>query len=440
MIARRLLRCGPVGRIVPAIVVALAVTTASSSVWATRFRHPLGRCHIGCSVVTAYFDLNAASGAVRDWNCGTNTYDGHRGTDIAIYGRFEAQDAGRDIVAAADGQVIAAHDGEFDRCTSGMCSGGGGFGNYVAIRHADGKVTYYAHMRRGSVRVSVGDRVTCGQVIGQVGSSGYSTGPHCHFEVRVGGTADDPFAARAGCGGTESYWVSQGEYNRLPSEMCESSPPPPPPPMDNADIVSQDPPSPTTRRPGERFMQRWTVRNTGTTTWTSGANYLFTHNSGERFGAPLQILLPAGRSVAPGETVDFSTELTAPAAPGRYSGTWRMDRFGTARFGEISTVTINVESPPPPPPMDAGSLPEGGIDAFADSTATDGPTDIGRDAAVDAQREGSTDGGRYGPVIGGCGCHTGGHGWNSSGPVALLVAGIAFAVRRRSVRAERSEK
>jgi murein DD-endopeptidase MepM/ murein hydrolase activator NlpD len=203
-----------------AIVAALLLATPAAR--ATSFRYPLGGCASGCATVSAYFDLDPGSG-VRDWNCGSVTYDRHRGTDFAIYGGFSAQDAGRNVVAAAAGDVIISHDGEFDRCTSGDCAGGGGFGNYVAIRHADGKVTYYGHMRRGSVRVGVGARVTCGQVIGLVGSSGHSTGPHCHFEVRVGGTADDPFAARSGCGGGLSYWVSQGGYRALPAETCEPS-------------------------------------------------------------------------------------------------------------------------------------------------------------------------------------------------------------------------
>ncbi|MCA9542265.1 MAG: M23 family metallopeptidase, partial [Myxococcales bacterium] len=194
---------------------------------AVEFRQPA----IGDVVVTAYVD----NGNTRDYTCGGHTYAGHHGTDIAIIGRFEAQDAGRDIVAAAPGRVIRSHDGEFDRCTTGDCAGGGGFGNYVAIEHADGKVTYYGHMRQGSVAVAEGQQVNCGQHIGQVGSSGYSTGPHVHFEVRVGGTADDPFAGA--CGGPLSYWVDQGAYRGLPSSQCEEGePPPPPPPVQRPDM------------------------------------------------------------------------------------------------------------------------------------------------------------------------------------------------------------
>ncbi|MCB9541088.1 MAG: M23 family metallopeptidase [Myxococcales bacterium] len=202
-------------------LVLLAVFVASAA-GAVEFRQPVN----GEALVSAYFD----NGGTRDYTCGGHTYGGHRGTDIAIVGRFEAQDAGRDVVAAAPGRVVASHDGEFDRCTTGDCAGGGGFGNYVSIEHADGKVSYYAHLRRGSVRVGVGAQVACGDVIGQVGSSGRSTGPHLHFEVRVGGASDDPFAGD--CGGPLSYWVEQGGYRGLPARRCEAvEPDPPPPPM-----------------------------------------------------------------------------------------------------------------------------------------------------------------------------------------------------------------
>jgi len=191
---------------------------------AAPFRQPVN----GDVVVSAYFDHGG-----RDWNCGDNTYGGHKGTDLAIIGRFAAQDEGRDVAAAQGGRVSRAHDGEFDRCTTADCGGGGGYGNHVFIEHPDGQVTIYAHLRQGSVRVAEGQDVACGQVIGQVGSSGYSTGPHLHFEVKNNGASDDPFSGP--CGGPLNWWVDQGAYNALPSDQCgdgpvEPPPPPPPPP------------------------------------------------------------------------------------------------------------------------------------------------------------------------------------------------------------------
>lgn len=66
----------------------------------------------------------------------------------------------------------------------------GGFGNLVIIRHENGLETYYAHMSK--IEVSINDDVTAGQVIGKVGNTGHSTGPHLHFEVRFLDNPLDP--------------------------------------------------------------------------------------------------------------------------------------------------------------------------------------------------------------------------------------------------------
>ena len=153
----------------------------------------------------------------QDYMCGNFTYYAHQGSDVGI-GGFTEMDKGRDVVAAAGGTVMEAHDGEADRCTSGNCSPPNG--NYVKLKHDDGKITYYLHLRKWSVAVSTGQRVLCGQKIGQVGSSGYSTGPHLHFQVWTPdyGT-DDPFAGP--CGGPLTYWVNQGAYMGLPGRTCD---------------------------------------------------------------------------------------------------------------------------------------------------------------------------------------------------------------------------
>ena len=66
----------------------------------------------------------------------------------------------------------------------------GTYGNLVMIRHDNGFETRYAHL--SAVSVVKGDRVAPGQEVGKVGSTGYSTGPHLHFEVRRGGATIDP--------------------------------------------------------------------------------------------------------------------------------------------------------------------------------------------------------------------------------------------------------
>lgn len=216
----------------------IGVLVLATAIIAQDYRFPIERPGANSTqpYITAYRDHDGGGG-LEDWNCGNNTYNGHRGTDIGI-GGFAVMDAGsRWVVAAADGEVSYANDGCFDRCTSGNCDCGGGFGNYVRITHADGKRTYYGHMMEGSVQVSVGDLVTCGQRLGKVASSGSSTGPHLHFEPRYAdNTSDDPFGGP--CGGPLSYWVNQGAYNDLPEELCDGAmnPPPPPPPPEQGTI------------------------------------------------------------------------------------------------------------------------------------------------------------------------------------------------------------
>ncbi|WP_251318906.1 M23 family metallopeptidase [Flintibacter muris] len=98
------------------------------------------------------------------------SYSYHSGIDIhATYG---------EAVHAADGGTVI------------KAGYNGSYGNLVVIRHDNGVETYYAH--NSSLVVSVGQKVYQGQTIAKAGSTGRSTGVHCHFEVRVGGTAVNP--------------------------------------------------------------------------------------------------------------------------------------------------------------------------------------------------------------------------------------------------------
>ena len=156
-------------------------------------------------------------GGLTDWACGAFTYAGHSGNDFGA-GSWSGMTEGRDITAAAAGLVTYVHDGEYDLC-AGDCPYGG-FGNQVWIRHADGKETIYAHMTKWSITVSEGDFVPCGQVIGLMGSSGHSTGPHLHFGVlSTAGTWHDPFWGS--CSAPPSYWVDQGTYRDMPLVECD---------------------------------------------------------------------------------------------------------------------------------------------------------------------------------------------------------------------------
>ena len=96
--------------------------------------------------------------------------------------------AGLDIGAAHGTNIYAAAAGTV--LVSGWNTGG--YGNYVVIDHGGGLTTLYAHC--SSLLVSAGQKVSRGQVIAKVGSTGMSTGPHLHFEVLKNGSHTDPNA------------------------------------------------------------------------------------------------------------------------------------------------------------------------------------------------------------------------------------------------------
>jgi murein DD-endopeptidase MepM/ murein hydrolase activator NlpD len=99
---------------------------------------------------------------------------------------------GFDIAAPRDTPIGAAADGVVVLATSSLNSNGQyvGYGNYVLINHGNGFYTLYGHMDQ--LLVSTGQVVHRGQVIGLLGSTGWSTGPHVHFEIRVNGKPVDP--------------------------------------------------------------------------------------------------------------------------------------------------------------------------------------------------------------------------------------------------------
>jgi murein DD-endopeptidase MepM/ murein hydrolase activator NlpD len=94
---------------------------------------------------------------------------------------------GVDWAAPVGTPILAAGDGTVE-----LVGGKGGYGNYVRIRHANGYSTAYGHMSRYAEGVAPRVSVKQGQVIGYVGSTGLSTGPHCHFEVLVNNNFVNP--------------------------------------------------------------------------------------------------------------------------------------------------------------------------------------------------------------------------------------------------------
>lgn len=125
--------------------------------------------------ITTYFGYDAWRGGM------------HRGIDVGNAGI-----AGADILAAQSGTVISV----INYCPHNYgknwsCGCGGGYGNYIIVDHGGGVSTVYAHCQ--AIYVSEGQHVDKGQAIAAVGTTGWSTGFHLHFEVRENGVAVNPF-------------------------------------------------------------------------------------------------------------------------------------------------------------------------------------------------------------------------------------------------------
>jgi murein DD-endopeptidase MepM/ murein hydrolase activator NlpD len=121
--------------------------------------------------VTGILEVFPANGPINDGF-------GYRGTEFH---------GGIDIMAPEGSAIVAASPGTVE-----SVSYGGGWGRHVIIDHGNGITTLYGHMIEGSEAVTAGQWVAAGTLLGSVGSTGYSTFPHLHFEVYVFDTRVDP--------------------------------------------------------------------------------------------------------------------------------------------------------------------------------------------------------------------------------------------------------
>ncbi len=300
-------------------------------------------CH-----VTAYVDAEQAAGQVLDWFCRDHSYDSHQGTDFGI-GGFEQMDLGRPVFATAAGRVTAVHDGEEDRCVTGRCEGGGGLGNYVFIRHEDDSESRFGHLRRNSIVVAVGDEVVCGTPIGQVGSSGFSTGPHLHFELRVNGQAVEPYAGD--CGAAESRWRHQSGYRQMPGSECPGQG------LDDSQLNDENLPDGSWVEPGTQIEKRWVLRNVGTSRWD--ASVVAKREGDAQWSAAQDIALP--HPVEPGEFVTLPLTLTVPDEAGaqvymRYQLTRNGIPFGAVFWLDLRSGYAQADAGP----SDAAPQPDSG--------------------------------------------------------------------------------
>lgn len=151
-----------------------------------------------CCSPNVHRDLRLSAGGLRlatsetfavDWAevKGDRLYDGDGSANEQFYG------FGANVLAVADGTVVAVHDGVAESApfTSAAPDSKEGFGgNSVMLKIADGVYAFYGHLQPGSIRVHAGDTVKAGQVLGKLGNSGPSQGPHLHFGLLA---SPDPF-------------------------------------------------------------------------------------------------------------------------------------------------------------------------------------------------------------------------------------------------------
>jgi len=287
--------------------------------------------------VSAYVDQNTSVGNIGDFNCGTNTYDGHKGTDIAIFpfAFYKMDNLLVEVIAAAPGTIVDKSDGNFDR----NCASTNMTANYVVIQHADGSYVLYWHMKSGSITTkAIGQTVVAGEYLGIVGSSGSSSGPHLHFEAWSGSTSatyNDPFSGNCNLLNNNSWWVNQKPYTE-PAVIKVS--------VNTTDIVL--PGCPNTETPNE--SNSFTVPFQGQGLPAGYAKfYIFIRNETNGMVATCKILNPNGstfstwtyNSTSNTKAKTWGWSKVLPTNPGVYTFEVTYNSIVTSKTFEITTTT-----------------------------------------------------------------------------------------------------
>ena len=168
-----------------------------------------------------YTDHDRRDGEIKDAACHAQSYDGHKGTDIAISNWQSVLD-GVAIIAPAPGTVLGIRNNQSDQFPSEadkarIRAQGRECGNGVRLDHGDGWITQFCHMKKGSVSVDFGDKIETGTPLGHIGMSGITDHPHMHMSLTKDGEVIDPFTGRVtsepcGLEGARSLWADDTPY------------------------------------------------------------------------------------------------------------------------------------------------------------------------------------------------------------------------------------
>ncbi|WP_211824920.1 M23 family metallopeptidase [Kistimonas asteriae] len=185
-----------------------SLSTSASAAETPSFIFPVD-CNYGVDCFIQNYVDNDPTPAYRDYQCHHQTYNGHTGTDIRLI-NLPQMASGVAVLAAADGEVIAIRNSVADVYLDPEKHAqleAIGLGNAVILQHSDSWLTLYGHLKKDSLKVSKGDWVQQGQVLGDIGLSGLTAFPHVHFQVKHQDQTIDPFTGTsisANCGNTEN--------------------------------------------------------------------------------------------------------------------------------------------------------------------------------------------------------------------------------------------
>ncbi|WP_050746542.1 MULTISPECIES: M23 family metallopeptidase [unclassified Shinella] len=157
------------------------------------------QCELGKTCfMQQYPDMDAGKG-VADPLCGSQSYDGHKGTDLRILS-LKDMEKGYPVIAVADGKVLRVRDGEMDHLVETeedrVRISGKECGNGLVMQLKDGYEVQYCHLKKGSLTVQPGTNVRKGEHLGDIGSSGLAQFPHVHITVSQNGETLDPLTGR----------------------------------------------------------------------------------------------------------------------------------------------------------------------------------------------------------------------------------------------------
>lgn len=209
----------------------------------------------GNNGVSNFVDHDASfPDSIEDYNCGARSYDtdsgyNHKGMDVFSwpFPWLKMDNNEVQIVAAEAGVILGKDDGNFDR----NCSFTGDW-NAVYVEHADGSVAWYGHLKKNSlIAKTTGQSVQAGEVIGTMGSSGQSTGPHLHMEVYdSAANLIDPSSGSCNTLNNDSWWNTQRPYYDAGINMVATHDAPPV--MDNGCGVAETANFQQVFEPGQR--------------------------------------------------------------------------------------------------------------------------------------------------------------------------------------------